>query len=278
MPELPEVQTICQELSPLIKNKQIQHIDIYRPDSIGYPTPKDFVRSLLNQKIKDIFTRGKYILISLSKNKILVFHLRLSGQLRYFLNSKVQPQKTERLRLTFNNGDALSFFEPRALGKVYLIHDNKYPKELSGLKNLGLEPTSNDFNYKYLFNKIKNRRAKIKTLLLDQTICAGVGNIYSDEALFLAGIHPWTPANKLSLSEIKKLTRALKLILRRALKTKGSSVRDYLRPDGSSGGYQLSAYVYNREGEKCLKCGAIISFLKFGNRRTRFCPTCQQLR
>lgn len=278
MPELPEVQTICQELSPLIKNKKIQTIDIYRPDSIGYPTPKDFVRSLLNQKIKDIFTRGKYILISLTQNKTLVFHLRLSGQLRYFFNPETQPQKSERLRLTFTTGDALSFFEPRALGKAYLISNNECPKELSGLKNLGLEPPSKGFTYKYLFNKIKNRKAKIKTLLLDQTICAGVGNIYSDEALFLAGIHPWTPANKLSLSDIKKLTRALKLILRRALKTKGSSVRDYFRPNGSSGSYQLSAYVYNREGEKCLKCGSVISFLKFGNRRARFCPTCQPQR
>ncbi|MCX7756830.1 MAG: DNA-formamidopyrimidine glycosylase [candidate division WOR-3 bacterium] len=278
MPELPEVQTICQELKQVILRKKIRRVNVYRKASIGYPQADGFIKALLGKEIKDIQRRGKYILFKLSQNKLLVFHLRLSGQLRYFKELPQEIYKSERIRFIFSTGDALSFYEPRALGKAYLISGNSYPQELLGLKNLGPDPLEAIFTYKYLYNKIHNRRAKIKSLLLDQRICAGVGNIYSDEALFLARIHPFTLAYKLSEHEIKRLVWALKKVLRQAIKTKGSSVKDYLRPNGSLGSYHLHAYVYGREGLSCRRCRTKISILKFGNRRTRFCPRCQVLK
>jgi formamidopyrimidine-DNA glycosylase len=278
VPELPEVETIKEELYPLVINKMIIKTKIFRKDTIGYPSVWEFQKSLRNISILDLKRRGKYLIFLLSNNLNLVVHLRLSGQLRYYPILPTKPEKFERVRFYFKNNGGIVFIEPRALGKLYLITNGQFPNELKGLKELGLEPLDRDFNYHYLYNKIHHRQAQIKSLLLDQKICAGVGNIYSDEALFLARIHPKSRAHKLTLEEIKRLTRTLKFVLKKALSLKGSSVRDYVRPDGKAGHYHLNAYVYNREGKACVVCKNKIEVLRFGNRRSRFCPNCQTLK
>jgi formamidopyrimidine-DNA glycosylase len=162
------------------------------------------------------------------------------------------------------------------LGRAYWIKDNHIPDVLKGLRNLGLEPIDRRFNFDYLYSKIKGRTAPIKNLLLDQSIASGVGNIYSDEALFVSEIHPLRRANTLKECDIKKLTKALSHVIQSGIKSKGTTISDYLRPDGSEGTYQFKSFVFDREGEPCRICKTKIEFAKIGNRRTRFCPKCQK--
>ncbi|MCX8015198.1 MAG: DNA-formamidopyrimidine glycosylase [candidate division WOR-3 bacterium] len=277
MPELPEVQTICDELKPHIKAQRIIDIKILRADCIGYPSRSQFIKNIKNKTIKTVARKGKYLIFHLSDSLAMVIHLRLSGQLLIFNHNVYNPPKYERIRFYLANKKILSFVEPRVLGRVYLIKNNNIPDVLKGLKTLGLEPIDKKFNAQYLYQKIKHRTAAIKTLLLDQSIAAGVGNIYSDEALFIAGIHPLRRANTLSECEIKKLTKALKHVIASGIKSKGTTVSDYLRPDGSEGTYQFRSFVFAREGEPCRICQTPIAFAKIQNRRTRFCPNCQKL-
>ncbi|MCX7785250.1 MAG: bifunctional DNA-formamidopyrimidine glycosylase/DNA-(apurinic or apyrimidinic site) lyase [candidate division WOR-3 bacterium] len=274
MPELPEVETIKRELKPLIINKKITKVKIIRPDIIGYPSVGDFEKGVIGKRITNLVRKAKYLIFELSNNSQMIIHLRLSGQLLVWENRQNAP-KHERLRFYLSDKAILSFAEPRVLGRVYLVPKNKYPDVLNGLKTLGLEPIDRRFDYNYLYSKLKNRKATIKSLLLNQSITAGIGNIYSDEALFLAGIHPLRRANSLTETEIEKLSKSLKNVLRVGIKSKGTSVSDYLRPDGSEGKYQFRAFVFDREGEPCRICNTKIEFAKIGNRRTRFCPKCQ---
>lgn len=274
MPELPEVETIRKELIPFVINRRIYRVKVFRPDTIGYPDVKTFVQDLTNQKIVDLVRQGKYLIFRLSSNYSLIFHLRLSGQLRLENDSK--PLRFEQVSFFLSKGIRLAFVEPRVLGRVYLIENGKYPKVLKGLKSLGLEPISSNFTYEYLKSKINGRRSRIKSLLLDQSITAGIGNIYSDEALFLARIKPTRRANTLSNEEIKRLTEALKMVIKAGIKYKGTSVSDYLRPDGSEGNYQMRTYVFDREGKKCRFCDATILKTKISNRTSRYCPKCQR--
>lgn len=278
MPELPEVETIRQELLPLVKGKKILSVKVFRSDIIGYPKESEFIKGIKNQKIRDVNRAGKYLLFQLDEDRQLIIHLRLSGRL--LLNPPIKRGIAipyERLRLLLNNRRQLSFVEPRVLGRVYLIKDSKLPKNLNGLATLGLEPIDPNFNSGYLKSKISHRSANIKSLLLDQRITAGVGNIYSDEALFLSGIHPLRSANSLSDNEIKKLASSLRNVIKTGIKSKGTTVSDYLRPDASEGKYQLQAFVFAREGEKCRRCGSIIQKIRIGNRSSRFCPKCQPI-
>ncbi len=274
MPELPEVETIKRELKPFVINKRISKVKIIRSDVIGYPSVRVFKKGVIGKKISKLSRKAKYLIFDLNNNYQIIVHLRLSGQLLVWKHKKDMP-KHERIRFYLSNNTFLSFVEPRVLGRVYLVSKDTYPDVLKGLKNLGLEPVDKRFTYDYLASRLKYRKATIKSLLLNQSITAGIGNIYSDEALFLAGIHPLRRANTLSELEIKKLSQALCDVLHAGIKYKGTSVSDYLRPNGSEGKYQFRSYVFGREGEMCRICKTKIEFAKIGNRRTRFCPKCQ---
>jgi formamidopyrimidine-DNA glycosylase len=275
MPELPEVETIRRELIPHIIKRKIIKIDVLRPDVVGCPSPEKFKKTLISRKINNLIRKAKYLIFELDNNTSLIIHLRLSGQLLVRNSKSKNIPKFERIRFYLSDGKILSFVEPRVLGRAYLVPSNDYPDLLGGLKTLGLEPIDKKFNFDYLYAKLQDRKAPIKNLLLDQSITAGIGNIYSDEALFLAKIHPLRRANTLSMIEIKKLTQTLRQVIKTGIKSKGTTVSDYLRPDGSEGGYQFCAYVFDRESEPCRKCKTLIEFAKIGNRRTRFCPKCQ---
>ncbi|MBS4015323.1 MAG: bifunctional DNA-formamidopyrimidine glycosylase/DNA-(apurinic or apyrimidinic site) lyase [Candidatus Latescibacteria bacterium] len=275
MPELPEVETIRRELNPYVINRKISKIYIQRPDIIGYPSADVFKKEVTGKTITNLARKAKYLIFELNSDKAMIIHLRLSGQLLVWNGNKKDAPKHERIRFFLSGKKNLSFVEPRVLGRAYLVEKDNYPDVLGGLKELGLEPIDKKFCFDYLYSKLKGRKAPIKNLLLDQSITAGIGNIYSDEALFLAGIHPLTRANKLTLNDIKKLAITLRQVIKAGIKSKGTSISDYLRPDGKEGGYQFCSYVFDREGEKCRKCGTLIEFKKIGNRRTRFCPKCQ---
>lgn len=277
MPELPEVETIRRELKPVVLNKKIIKAKIFRPDVVGYPSPKDFEKEIKGKRIRDLSRRAKYLIFKLNSKTELIIHLRLSGQLLITDADKHRIIKFESIRFNLSDNTILAFVEPRVLGRAYLVQNGKYPNVLKGLKELGLEPIDKKFDFEYLYSKLKGRKAPIKNLLLDQSIAAGVGNIYSDEALFLAKIHPLRRANTLTKNEIKRLTQTLREVIKAGIKSKGTTVSDYLRPNGSEGRYQFRSFVFDREGEPCRVCKTTIKFVRIGNnRRTRFCPKCQK--
>lgn len=274
MPELPEVETIRRELRPRIINQKIEECIIVRRDVIAHPDPDTFCASIVNEEITDVVRRAKYLILELSNDKRLIFHLRLSGT----ISLRKKGTHSERFtRIIIRLSDYELFFkEPRVLGRVYLLNGDEKPKTLKGFYKLGYEPISPEFDFHYLRNKIKGRKARIKSLLLDQNICAGVGNIYSDEALFRAGIRPLRRAHRLKTEEIFKLLLALKDVLNEAVENFGTSVAEYKRTDGSDGSFQDFLYVYSREDEPCRHCGTPIMLKKIGNRSTRYCPQCQK--
>ncbi|NOR16826.1 bifunctional DNA-formamidopyrimidine glycosylase/DNA-(apurinic or apyrimidinic site) lyase [candidate division WOR-3 bacterium] len=274
MPELPEVETIRRELKTKIINQKIKNCIILRRDVIAYPGPKKFYRSIVNEEIIDVIRRAKYLILELTNNKRLIFHLRLSGTIS-LKNYDAEPERFTRVIVKLQ-AYQLFFNEPRALGRIYLVKNGENPKILKGFFNLGYEPISPEFDFNYLRKKIKGRKARIKSLLLDQHICAGIGNIYSDEALFQAGVRPLRRAHRLTIEETFKLLLSLKDVLNKAIDNFGTSVSDYKRTDGKNGSFQDFLYVYSKEGEPCRVCGTKIVVRKIGSRSTRYCPKCQK--
>lgn len=274
MPELPEVETIKRELKPQIINQKIKDCIILRKDIIGCPRPKIFCESIIGEVITGVIRRGKYLIIELTNNKKMIFHLRLSGAITV-KKYHSEPERFTRAIIKLDDYQ-LFFEEPRALGRIYFIKSDERPEVLKGLFNLGYEPISPEFDFSYFKKKLKGRKARIKSLLLDQNICAGVGNIYSDEALFHAGIRPLRRAKTLKIEEIFKLLFALKDVLNKAVENFGTTVSDYKRTNGKDGNFQDFLYVYSKEGKPCRVCGTKVTIKKIGNRHTRYCPKCQK--
>jgi formamidopyrimidine-DNA glycosylase len=192
--------------------------------------------------------------------------------------SGTSPLRFERIRFDLSGGRSLIFVEPRMLGRVYLVEDGKLPPVLRGLQEMGMEPIHPEFDYRYLRAKLKGRKAVVKGLLLDQNVTAGVGNIYSDEALFRAGIRPTRAAGSLKPAELKRLAGALRDVLQDGIKHMGTTLSDsrYRRPKGMPGGFQKHLMVFDREGEPCRKCGEAIRSCRISNRTSRYCPKCQK--
>ncbi len=273
MPELPEVETIKRELLPRIRGRVINRVLVRRREIIGFPTLLRFKRSLLGRKITGGERRGKYLILKLDDGKRLVFHLKLSGRL--LLVSSGTEVKHERIRFRFSNSKvALVFVEPRMFGRVYLV-GREIPRVLKGFAELGPEHLTKDFNFLFLKERLAKRKAKIKPLLLDQRLGCGLGNIYADEALFSAKIHPLRAGASLTRFEVKRLVRSIKKVLKEAIGYKGTTRSDYFRPNGRGGGYQWRLRVKDRAGEPCFVCGAKIEKIKVSNRTTHFCPRCQ---
>jgi len=209
--------------------------------------------------------------------KDFVFHLRLSGHLEVPGDGAVP--RFERIRFKLDGGRVLSFVEPRVLGKVYFVDAASYPSALKGMQRMGPEPVERSFTVRYLAGRLKGRRASVKSLLLDQAICCGVGNIYSDEALFRAGILPTRPAAGLAAAEMVRLVGSLKRVIRDGIRWCGTTLADrrYLRPGTQSGSFQRRLKVVAREGEPCRSgCGGTIRRVKLGNRSSYYCPVCQK--
>jgi formamidopyrimidine-DNA glycosylase len=274
MPELPEVETIKRELKQRIAHKKIKKCTVLRNDVIAYPDPKEFCKSITKETIIDVSRKAKYLFLELTNDKKIVFHFRLSGTIS-LRKARVKHERFTRVILSIN-GHQLFFNEPRVLGRIYLVKGNRKLPMLKGLYNLGIEPIADNFNFSYMRGKLKGRKAKIKSLLLDQSICAGVGNIYSDEALFKAGVRPLRRASRMTIEETAKLVRALKDVIRKGIDNYGTSVADYHRTDGKDGSFQNFLNVYGKENEPCNVCGTRIVLKKLGNRSTRYCPKCQK--
>ncbi len=273
MPELPEVETIKEELSSSdIIESSITSINVSWEKSIATHTNKKFIQLLVGNSIKKIKRRGKYLLLILEKHYLLV-HLRMTGKLSIIASDK-NPLTHERVRIDFKCGQSLIFQDTRKFGRLYLVPD------LQLIENkLGPEPLSKDFSTTVLQTLLKKKKQNIKAFLLDQKNIAGLGNIYVDEALFLAGISPYRNTETLTKSEISKLYKSIKKVLVTGIKNRGTSLGDsianYQNLSGQRGENQFHLYVYKRGSKPCLKCKNIITKVKIAGRGTHFCPNCQ---
>lgn len=266
MPELPEVQTILDALTPMIQKQTIVDVEALWPPVIDRPEPRLFTAWITGRQVVAVKRRGKYMLFHLDDDRWLVMHLRMTGKMRVVPDDDpVRPH--DRLIFYLANGQQWRFEDQRKFGRAYLVED---PDEIVG--KLGPEPLSDDLNSDYLGRRLARRIAPIKSLLLDQRIVAGIGNIYADESLFQARLHPLRPGGSLTHEEIERLIVAIKTILRQALMQMGTTLRDYRRPDGSVGDFQNSLQVFHRTGEPCPSCGAPIQRIIVGGRSTHFCP------
>ncbi len=267
MPELPEVETIVNELRPLVEGKSFESVKIFETRSID-GNPGDFTAALENNKIVKLFRRGKYLCFSLINGSHLTVHLRMTGKL--LQRPDKRDKKYLRVKFTFDKKFALYFVDTRKFGKLKL-----WPEKDVLLPALGPEPLDSSTVFKVLSSlKTKTSRV-IKTILLDQHVLAGVGNIYADEALFQGGIHPQMPLCRIEEAAIKRLSRVLPLVLKQAIKNKGTTLSDYQRPDSGGGDHQHFLKVYGREGLPCYTCGTEIRRIRVNGRSSHFCRRCQ---
>lgn len=266
MPELPEVETIKRELEKIIIGKKIVDVFVNNAKVIRESTKENFIKELKNIEIKKIIRKGKLLIFELSSGKFLTIHLKMSGQLVY-------PGNNTKSRLTFklSDGKLLDFNDTRLFGELKIVDDFK---DLKFIQELGPEPF--DINIEQFRELIKNRKTKIKVLVMDQKIISGIGNLYANEALFKAKIDPRRPTNTLSNKEINLLFTKIKATLLKAIKYGGSSVDDYVRVSGNKGDYVKYLEVYGKAKEKCVRCGKIIQRISLGGRGTFFCPNCQK--
>jgi formamidopyrimidine-DNA glycosylase len=276
MPELPEVETIMRGLSVGLAGRSISSVKVLRNASIAYPGVKSFVKQLSGHRIESLSRRGKYLLIHLDGNAGLGVHLRMSGCL--LLTSKKEPPGAHlRVNIGLDNGQELRFEDMRVFGRIWYVGKGKnFTDIIPALQELGPEPLS-DLSAQYLGQALATRRQAIKSCLLDQTLIAGVGNIYADESLHLAAIHPMRAGLSLKKAELERLVSTIRKVLLNAIELGGSTLRDYKNSDGVNGEYQHEAWVYGRTGLACRTCQSPIKRIKLGGRSSHFCPRCQKL-
>ncbi len=271
MPELPEVETIRNDLRPLLVGRVITGVRVGWEGCVDRPSVEEFSRQILGKRIEDVGLRGKFLVLKLSGRRMLLVHLRMTGRL-LLVDSTLPWQPHTRLSFRLDNGEELRFVIVRKFGRLYLVDD---PQEVLG--DLGPEPLEENFEVEDFCALFDGRRGMIKPLLLNQRFIAGLGNIYVDEALFKAGLHPQRTADTLSTDELSRLYSAVREVLRQGIEDKGTSRSDYVRPDGSEGTHQQRLSVSGRDNEPCPRCGATIERLVVGGRGTYICPRCQVL-
>lgn len=269
MPELPEVETTKLGLRTFILKKTITKVHILQP-KLRHQVPAFLSSILLKKTVLAINRRAKYLVIKFDIG-ILIVHLGMSGSLSVVRQHEI-VDKHEHFIIDFANGDSLRLRDPRRFGCVLWCENNKtHPL----LNSLGVEPLSNDFNVDFLSKNIKNKTRSIKSLLMDSKIVVGIGNIYVLEALFLAGVSPLTPSQKLTKTQISKLVRYTKQVLKDAIKQGGTTLRDFTSPDKQIGYFVQKLQVYGRENKTCFVCGDIIIKIRQNQRSSYYCPTCQ---
>ena len=270
MPELPEVETTIRGLEPVLKGARLSNVEARRAD-LRRPFPTDLRQRMTGATVKTLHRRAKYGLIDTDRGDTMIFHLGMSGRWR------VDPAELlphDHLLIATQAGRTLALNDPRRFGSVDLWPTDaldRYPPFTA----MGPEPLGPDLTGEHLLTALGGRKASIKLMLLDQKIVAGLGNIYVCEALFLARIYPKTAAGRISLPRLERLVGAIRAVLLLAIEAGGSSLRDYVRPDGELGYFSKQFAVYGREGEPC-GCGGLVQRYSEGGRSTFWCPKCQR--
>lgn len=270
MPELPEVETTRRGLLPLV-NQTVSQVVIRNP-SLRWPIPAHLIDTLKHQTLLELSRRAKYILAKFESGTVLL-HLGMSGRI-CLLEKDEPPAKHDHFDLHFTDGHVLRMRDPRRFGAVLWAGKEPYKHVL--LEVLGPEPLDPVFNGVWLHQQLRNKTAPIKNVIMDSHLVVGVGNIYASESLFRSGIHPQTPANKVSKARCEGLVNEIKATLNDALQAGGSSLRDFFGADGNPGYFQQSYFVYGRAYEPCKICGTPIKNIRLGQRSTFFCHQCQR--
>ncbi len=278
MPELPEVETIARKLRPQLLGRVVKDVELRWTRTLASPSPRKFKELIRGQEIKEVTRRAKFFILQLSDHSLLI-HLRMSGDL-VIKESKIKPEKHDRLILKLlpaseqnnpsNNGlSNLVFNDTRKFGRVWLMSN---PEEM--LAKLGPEPFSRNFTPEWLYTALHSKHRQLKPLLLDQTFLAGLGNIYSDEALNLAKLHPLAASNAITAKQAEALHTAIRSVLKEGIRRNGASI-DWVYRGGE---FQNYFRVYDREGKPCPVCGTKTQRIIVGQRSTHFCPKCQIMR
>jgi len=272
MPELPEVETIARNLRtgygdlPALPGLQVRQVELLWDRSLATPSPQEFRARLIGQTVEQIWRRGKFLALTLSKDHLL-FHLRMSGDL--LVEREEDPiSPYHRMMIEFNTPYRLSFNDPRKFGRVWLVDD---PQMV--FRSLGPEPLGEEFTAQGLYRSLRERHRQLKPLLLDQSFIAGLGNIYADEALFRAGLHPLLASDKVNERQAQRLWESIRLVLEESIRRNGASIDWVYR----GGDFQNYFRVYRRTGGPCTVCGTPVARMVVGQRGTHYCPHCQPL-
>ncbi len=270
MPELPEVESTKNELLPHIVGRRVSGVTLFWTGIVRQPSVAEFCSRLIGQKITGVARRGKYLIFSLTSGEALIVHLKMTGSL-LLKPASAEPGKFTRAIIYLDKETQLCFRDPRKLGVMWLVEDIN-----SIVGKLGPEPLAASFTPQILSERLNNRTAPIKALLFDQSFIAGIGNMYADEALFAARIHPLRSGKSLSQNEVKRLHNSIQQVLLSAIGYKGASVDTYFRPNGTTGTAHFEFKVAHRLGGiLCPVCGTPIERIPVRNRGTYFCPKCQ---
>lgn len=272
MPELPEVETVRRSLAPRLTGDVIASVEVFFDGCVEGSTPEELAWRLEGRRILELVRRGKYLVYQLDDGASLVIHLRMTGRLILIPADPVELHLHTRALFRFRSGKALRFDDQRKFGRVMWFRNSTSLKRRLAL---GVEPLDPAFTAARLGALVKGRKRPIKSLLLDQKLIAGLGNIYADEALFRARLLPWRPAGELSWQEVEALCAAIRDVLAEGLKYKGTTLRDYVDGDGRTGMFQERLQVYGREGEPCPRCGGAVARVVLGGRSSFHCPRCQ---
>jgi len=269
MPELPEVETTLRGIAPHVTSQKVKRVIVRQP-MLRWPVPANLDDTLKNIKFSSASRRGKYLLLEAVTGTLMI-HLGMSGKLSV-TSSNEPPLKHDHIDIVFKDNTVIRYNDPRRFGSV---HWTQQPEEHKLIRNLGPEPLSRAFNAKYLFELAKSRKTPIKTFLMNSKNVVGVGNIYANEALFLARIAPLRVAGDLTMAECETLTKTIKQVLRVAIQAGGTTLKDFSQPSGKLGYFVQQLQVYGRNQKACNVCGTTILMFKLGQRATYWCPSCQ---
>lgn len=273
MPELPEVETVRKALVRKLKGRTIKELTVLHNNVFEGQDVEKVKKLIKEQTINDVLRRGKWLEFELD-DYYLLSHLRMEGKYVY-RDIKEEVEKHQLVLFNIDNEFSLRYRDVRKFGKMYLIKKDELDK--SPLAKLGLEPWDKKLDYTYLREKYKRKSLPIKTVLLDQEIIVGIGNIYADEILFLSKINPYKKAKDLSNNDLQNIIDNTRKVLDKAIEDGGTTIRSYTSEEGVKGNNQNNLYVYQREGEKCYKCSSIIKKDKIGGRGTYYCEKCQKI-
>jgi formamidopyrimidine-DNA glycosylase len=271
LPELPEVENTRRGLAPYARRRRITALKVYEP-RLRWPVAANLPRAVAGRRIVQVGRRAKYLLLHLESGTLLM-HLGMSGNLRA-VRADAPRLAHDHFELVLDSGFALRFNDPRRFGSLLYTQDD--PRRHPLLAQLAPEPFSTGFNTDYLWRITRGRRVAVKQLLMNSRLVVGVGNIYASEALFRAGIRPGRRARTLSRAEVAHLVRAVRAVLRQAIRAGGTTLRDYRGADGLPGSFRQRLYVYERRGKPCRRCRTSVRAITQGQRSTYYCPSCQR--
>ncbi|MDD5259766.1 MAG: DNA-formamidopyrimidine glycosylase [bacterium] len=273
MPELPEVETVKRALSRKVTGKNILNVESNFVKIVASPDFKIFKKNIIGKKIESLSRRGKFLLFHLNGNKIMISHLRMTGH--WLVAPKIVKNKFIHLIFQLSGGQAMAYSDIRKFGRIWLI-DTKELEKFKPILKLGPEPLGTEFNFEEFSQKLAKNRSRIKVVLLNQQVVAGLGNIYVDEVLYESGVRPLRPANRLKMAEKKQIFEVIRKILAKAIKFRGTTVVNFTTPEGKGGDFQKQLKVYGKKGHKCPRCKGEIKRIVVAGRGTHYCPKCQK--